>query len=66
MLCPSTAGMSYREASVIAVLMNTRGLVEIIVLNLGIQSGILNSKVAQSLFSLTFSLTFSSTPRFLL
>ena len=33
-----------RESSVIAALMNTRGLVELIVLNLGVSAGILSTK----------------------
>ena len=36
--------MSIRESSVIAALMNTRGLVELIVLNLGVSAGILSTK----------------------
>jgi Kef-type K+ transport system membrane component KefB len=41
---PSLAGgLSMRESSVVAVLMNTRGLVELIVLNLGLQSGVMVS-----------------------
>ena len=38
------SGMSIRESSVIAALMNTRGLVELIVLNLGVSAGILSTK----------------------
>eukprot|EP01034_Spumella_vulgaris_P021429 gene21429-27459_t len=37
-------GMSVRESSVVAVLMNTRGLVELIVLNLGLDSKILSRR----------------------
>ena len=32
------SGMTFRESSVIASLMNTRGLVELIVLNLGLKN----------------------------
>ena len=38
-------GFKLREAAVIAMLMNTRGLLELIMLNIGIQSGILNPRV---------------------
>lgn len=39
-------GVSKRESAAIAVLMNTRGLVELIVLNLGLQSGALFSQMS--------------------
>ena len=35
-------GVALRESAVIAILMNTRGLIELIVLNIGLTSGILN------------------------
>jgi Kef-type K+ transport system membrane component KefB len=38
-------GVSVRESAAIAVLMNTRGLVELIVLNLGLTSGMFNAHV---------------------
>ena len=42
--------------------MNTRGLVEIIVLNLGIQSGILNSKVFTVMVIMCLVTTFMTCP----
>ena len=47
-------GFGFREASVIAVLMNTRGLVELIVLNIGLENNILNQ--ASKYFCRTVSL----------
>ena len=44
------SGMTFRESSVVAVLMNTRGLVELIVLNLGKDAGILNGLSVYFLF----------------
>ena len=41
-------GIPFRESAVIVVLMNTRGLVELIVLNIGLNQGILNQRVFQS------------------
>jgi len=35
-------GMSWREASTVGILMNTRGLMELVVLNIGLESGILS------------------------
>jgi Kef-type K+ transport system membrane component KefB len=39
------AGMSWREAGAVGFLMNTRGLVELIVLNIGLETGILSTPV---------------------
>jgi K+:H+ antiporter len=41
-------GMSWREAAAVGVLMNTRGLVELVILNIGLDLGILS----QELFSI--------------
>lgn len=41
-------GMSWREATAVGVLMNTRGLVELVILNIGLDLGILS----QTLFSI--------------
>lgn len=35
-------GMDTREALAVGVLMNTRGLVELIILNIGLDAGVLN------------------------
>jgi hypothetical protein len=37
--------MSWRESAVVGFLMSTRGLVELIVLNVGLEKGILNVEV---------------------
>jgi len=56
------SGLSFRESSVIAFLMNTRGLVELIVLNLGIQSGILNTKTFSVMVIMCLFTTFLTCP----
>jgi Kef-type K+ transport system membrane component KefB len=38
--------MSWRESAVVGFLMSTRGLVELIVLNVGLEKGILNVEVS--------------------
>lgn len=38
-------GYSVRESLVIAILMNTRGLIELVVLNVGFDAGILNERI---------------------
>ncbi|KAI8852306.1 Sodium/hydrogen exchanger family-domain-containing protein [Chytridium lagenaria] len=39
------SGMNWRESFTVGILMNTKGLVEIIVLNLGLKAGIINDKI---------------------
>ncbi|KAI9353588.1 Sodium/hydrogen exchanger family-domain-containing protein [Obelidium mucronatum] len=39
------AGLNWRESSAVGVLMNTRGLVEIIVLNIGLNAGVITPKI---------------------
>jgi Kef-type K+ transport system membrane component KefB len=55
-------GIGFRESSVIAVLMNTRGLVEIIVLNLGRSFEILNEKVFAVMIIMCLVTTFLTCP----
>ena len=56
------SGMPLRESSVVAVLMNTRGLVELIVLNLGMQSGILNVRTFSVMVIMCLFTTFITSP----
>ncbi len=39
------SGMTWRESWAVGILMNTKGLVEIIVLNIGLDAGVINTKV---------------------
>jgi hypothetical protein len=56
------SGCTIRESSVIAVLMNTRGLVELIVLNVGLQSGILNTRTFSVMVIMCLFTTFITSP----
>ena len=56
------AGMSVRESSVVAVLMNTRGLIELIVLNLGMESGILSTRTFSVMVVMCLFTTFLTCP----
>lgn len=56
------SGLTFRESSVVAVLMNTRGLVELIVLNLGVQSGILSTKTFSVMVIMCLFTTFLTAP----
>jgi len=56
------SGMTNRQASVVAVLMNTRGLIELIVLNLGLTSGILNTRTFSVMVVMCLFTTFVTCP----
>jgi Kef-type K+ transport system membrane component KefB len=56
------SGLPVRESAVVAVLMNTRGLVELIVLNLGIASGVLNQRVFTVMVIMCIFTTFLTCP----
>ena len=56
------SGMSRRESLVVAVLMNTRGLVELIVLNLGLTAGILNPTTFTVMILMALLTTFMTGP----
>lgn len=58
----SFSGLSTRESGCVAVLMNTRGLVELIVLNLGLSSGILNIKTFSVMVIMCLFTTFITCP----
>jgi Kef-type K+ transport system membrane component KefB/nucleotide-binding universal stress UspA family protein len=55
-------GMSWRESSAIGVLMNTRGLVELIVLNIGLDLGVLSPTLFTMLVIMALVTTFMTTP----
>ncbi|KAH9949815.1 Sodium/hydrogen exchanger family-domain-containing protein [Amylocystis lapponica] len=56
------AGFSWREASTIGSLMSCKGLVELIVLNVGLSAGILSQRVFSMFVLEAIVLTFMTTP----
>ncbi|KAF9222970.1 hypothetical protein BS17DRAFT_735128 [Gyrodon lividus] len=56
------SGFSWREASTIGSLMSCKGLVELIVLNVGLQAGILSPRVFSMFVLEALTLTFLTTP----
>ena len=56
------SGVPLRESAVVAVLMNTRGLVELIVLNLGLSAGVMNEKVFTVMVLMAIFTTFITVP----
>ncbi|KAH0826160.1 Sodium/hydrogen exchanger [Lanmaoa asiatica] len=56
------AGYGWRESSTIGALMSCKGLVELIVLNVGLQAGILSQRVFSMFVLEALTLTFITTP----
>ncbi|MEC5384798.1 cation:proton antiporter [Uliginosibacterium sp. H3] len=55
-------GMGWREAGAIGILMNTRGLMELIALNLGLEMGVISPKLFAMLVIMALVTTFATTP----
>jgi Kef-type K+ transport system membrane component KefB len=59
---PSASGLSRKDATILGVLMNTRGLVELIVLNIGLSLGILSPTLFTMLVIMALVTTFMTGP----
>jgi Kef-type K+ transport system membrane component KefB len=55
-------GMSWRDASMLGVLMNTRGLMELVILNIGLDLGILSAPLFAMLVLMALATTFMTSP----
>jgi Kef-type K+ transport system membrane component KefB len=55
-------GTSWREATMLGVLLNTRGLIELVVLNIGLDLGILSPLVFSMLVLMALITTFMTSP----
>jgi Kef-type K+ transport system membrane component KefB len=62
MLAARWTGMSWRESFSIGALMNTRGLVELIVLNIGYDLGILPARIFSMMVLMALVTTFMTSP----
>mgnify|MGYP006272779915 CR=1 FL=1 len=56
------SGLGWRDASALGVLMNTRGMVELIVLNLGLDLGVISPTLFTMLVIMALVTTFIATP----
>jgi len=56
------AGLTRRDASALGILMNTRGLMELIVLNVGLDMGVLSPTLFAMLVLMALITTFTTTP----
>lgn len=61
-LAARTTGMSWREAGAIGVLMNTRGLVELVILNVGLDIGVLSPTLFAMMVLMALVTTFMTAP----
>jgi Kef-type K+ transport system membrane component KefB len=62
MLMARWTGMSWRDAFALGALMNTRGLVELVVLNIGYDLGILSARAFAMLVLMALVTTFMTGP----
>ena len=56
------SGIAWREAAAIGVLMNTRGLMELIILNIGLDLGIISPPLFAMMVLMAISTTMATTP----
>jgi Kef-type K+ transport system membrane component KefB len=61
-LAARLSGFSWRDASALGILMNTRGLVELIVLNVGLDLGVISPKLFAMLVIMALVTTFATSP----
>lgn len=61
-LAARVSGLRWREASVLGILMNTRGLMELVVLNIGVDLGILSPALFSMMVLMALATTFMTTP----
>jgi Kef-type K+ transport system membrane component KefB len=61
-LCSRLVGLRWREAGAIGVLMNTRGLMELVVLNVGMDLGVISPVVFTMLVVMALVTTAATTP----
>ena len=62
MIAAHQAGMPWREAAGIGVLMNTRGLMELIILNIGLDIGVISPVLFSMMVLMTLVTTFMTSP----
>jgi Kef-type K+ transport system membrane component KefB len=61
-LAAGAMGMPWVDASLLGILLNTRGLVELVVLNIGLDLGILSPVLFSMMVVMAFATTFATSP----
>lgn len=62
MIAARTAGTPWREAAGLGILMNTRGLMELIILNIGLDVGVISPALFSMMVLMALATTFMTTP----
>ncbi len=62
LLASRLSGLNWRDSAALGILMNTRGLVELIVLNMGLDLGVISPKLFTMLVIMALVTTFMTTP----
>ena len=62
MLATRFTGMGWRESAAVGILMNTRGLIELVVLNIGLDIGVISPAVFSMMVLMALVTTFMTTP----
>lgn len=62
MLAAGLTGMTWREAGAVGILMNTRGLMELVVLNIGLDIGVISPAMFTMMVLMALVTTFMATP----
>ncbi|MEO8636095.1 MAG: cation:proton antiporter [Gemmatimonadales bacterium] len=62
LLAARATGLSWREGSMLGILMNTRGLMELVVLNIGLDLGIISPTLFSMMVVMALVTTFATTP----
>jgi Kef-type K+ transport system membrane component KefB len=57
-----TSGLDWRSAVALGILMNTRGLMELIVLNIGLDLGVISPKLYTMMVLMALATTIATTP----
>lgn len=61
-LAARVTGLSWREAGALGVLMNTRGLMELVILNIGLEIGVISPALFAMMVLMALVTTFMTTP----
>jgi Kef-type K+ transport system membrane component KefB len=62
MFAARLAGMPWREAAALGILMNTRGLMELVILNIGLDIGVISPAMFSIMVLMALVTTFMTTP----
>jgi Kef-type K+ transport system membrane component KefB len=57
-----TTGMAWRDAMALGALMNTRGLIELGILNIGLDLGVISQRLFSMMVFMALATTFMATP----